>query len=188
MCDPGEHLTKDYGGITGKLEDSIEFLHKALNGYDFAALCDGRCTEECLVIASVYHQMGLVYPLEGSFDKAMDYLNKARAICERVNGHMDLSVAVTVDGGGQVCRKEGDFQAALHFFEEALCIKQMCVHITGKAVITNLTQIASTHQARNDLEAAIFVTRQACTLKRTNYALISAMYLRKHRLLERCWH
>ena len=175
-CEPGDHLGDAYANLgtvywsTGALNEAVTFLRKALRVHEYQQVRAGHALRESLAVASIRHQMGLVYTLQhqhqqssslsSSLVKAHQCLAQALKIRERVLGKGHLDVARTVDAMGKVYLLDGDYQSALLCHERAFRIKEnvMAYPEKSKSLCESLVNIAAVQRARNDLEGAIFTS------------------------------
>jgi len=184
----GEHLADAYANIgtvywsSGQLELGTDFLEKALAVHEYMQ-AKAKSLGESLAAASVRHQLGTVYTLRGSFDQALEHFLCARKIQQHVLGLDHLDVARTMDAMGKTYLLCGDYQSALHSYEEAFRIKQRSANpdVRSKALCESLLNIAAVYRARNDFEAAIStycaiveLQKQELRLRKSQAALLDA--------------
>ena len=101
----------------GDLHQSLETLKQALVMY--SRLPASKAPRDVqLLMANVYHQMGLVYSLLGDRVKAVSALQQALWLRERFG--TAVSVAKTLDALGQVCCQAKDYANAVMWYTRAL--------------------------------------------------------------------
>ena len=73
-------------------------------------------------LASLYHNIALVYYAKGDYPQALAFYQKALEIKEKVLGKEHLSTATTYNNLARVYRAQGDYPQALEGYQKALAI------------------------------------------------------------------
>lgn len=154
-----DHIAAAYGNIgtvcwsTGDIARSTACIRKALElRLESEA---GRDLGESLTIATSYYQLGMALTMHCDFIKALDALNYALEIQQRVLGRKSVDVARTLDAIGKVHLLQGDADESMNCHQEAYAIKYEVTGEYGPLVISSLTNIAAAHISRHEDKEAI---------------------------------
>jgi tetratricopeptide (TPR) repeat protein len=172
-----DHIAAAFGNIgtvcwsTGDMERSITCIRKALELRLESET--GRDPGESLTVATSYYQLGLALTMHRDFIKALDALNYALEIQQRVHGRKSVDVARTLDAIGKVHLLQGDADESMNCHQEAYAIKYEITGEYGPLVISSLTNIAAAHISRHEDKEAISAylairNAQSLELKKAN--------------------
>jgi len=169
---------------TGELSRAQVALQQSLDVY--AHVCDHHSNQTLLLVANVYHQLGLVHSLQRDFVHSLAALHQAMSIREQI-GRPEL-VTKTMEAMGHVCLLARDYDTAIAWYSHALARSPS----TSKTGLPTRKKLAWVYCQVKDWTAALAVLyhvlheqRQACaqTLHLTSSSLsFSPDTQRQHQL------
>lgn len=167
QCAPGSHLGDSYANLgtvywtIGELDEAVAFLKRAQDVHEYTAITRNEDPRDCLSIAAVAYQLGIVFTLKSSFHKALRQFSTCQDIRERVLPPDHVDIARVLDATGRVYALRnlpGDLRRALRYHEEAFQIKHSLPKRQRDPALlaTTLQSIAHLHIELGDTDAAIY--------------------------------
>lgn len=166
-CYPGPHTADALANLgavywtTGELSRAQVALQQSLDVY--AHVCDHHSNQTLLLVANVYHQLGLVHSLQRDFVHSLAALHQAMSIREQI-GRSEL-VTKTMEAMGHVCLLARDFETAISWYSHALARSPS----TGDAALATRKKLSWIYCQVEDWTATLAVLhdvlheqRQAC--------------------------
>ena len=122
------HISASYshiGGIfyrRGDYNQALEYYNKAFETLNFdpnQEIDDLLSEESGAVIAKILHNMGLLHKIQGKFDDALGYFNKALTIRKNIYHEKHVDIADSLCNIGSVYSSKGQYEKALEYYNEA---------------------------------------------------------------------
>lgn len=171
LCGEGPHVATANLNLgtaywnTLQVKKAIDYLLKALKGFQGDLAAEAKSPLESLEVASCYHQLGLAYSLEESYGKASTAIEKALDIRVRVLGPHSPATARTMDAAGRVHMMRGDYGRALSYHEQALG------HLTnaGFSPVGTLENLAAVYKGQGEHTAVVHMYVQIVHYLKSNW-------------------
>ena len=110
----------------------------------------------------IFNNIGICYSALGNFDRAIEFVNRARSVAEKSNFRPRAENSFAILGDLEI--KRGHFDAAGNNFEQSLNLAHELRDVPGEAQATlGLAQVAF---AKNDTESALHQAEDATELYR----------------------
>jgi CHAT domain-containing protein/Tfp pilus assembly protein PilF len=113
-------------------------------------------------MAFIFNNIGMAYEAMGENSNAIDYLNRARAVAEKVKFQPRVASALT--GLGNVHLRAGETDAAAHSYEQSM---DLCVRLHDRSGEARARLgLANVARARNDFGTALDYAQKATQIYR----------------------
>jgi tetratricopeptide (TPR) repeat protein len=119
--------------------------------------------------AELANKLGQVLQSKGDLDEALQYMQQALKIDEKVYGPEHLTVAIRNNNIGLILKDKGDLDGALQYMQQALKIDEKVYGPDHPAVAVVANNIGQVLQAKGDLDGALQSTQRALNIDEKVY-------------------
>jgi tetratricopeptide (TPR) repeat protein len=135
-------------------------LDKALTAYTFL-LNKPENTNNEILHAELYNNIGLIYNAQGDYNTALDYYKKALTIREKVLGTEHPDTATSYNNIANTYKAQGDYDTALEYYKQVLTIREKVLGTEHPDTATSYNNIGQIYHVQGNYNTALDYYKKA---------------------------
>lgn len=143
----------------GQVERAFENCRKAIELFRSAGSIQDQN------IALCYNLMGIIHKMQGDYNQAIVYYNKALDINLTFYGQSHPEVARNYSNIGRIHFDQGDYLIALEYYEKALKIRLSVYRENHLEVVENYNSIAAIYDKQRDYSTALEYYKKSLNIR-----------------------